>query len=177
LSVPTVAGQSCCSSAAISRSLLSCSRAWCPQNSSSPPDASTARKRAAAPQRSQRSAAVNSGRASVVVMWSSPSVPAPVSRCHFRPRSLGTKSSCSLLPLLQTLPGAQVFPRRCDCRHVMVYPDAAAICLVVVPLCSRHQGICHVGCHVTRDVNHFSSILLSGSPSENMAPGGGYRAV
>lgn len=92
----TVAGQSCCSSAAISRSLLSCSRAWCPQKRSSPPEASTARTWAAAPQRSQRSAAVNAGRASVVVIGVLPPsrhrFPDATSGHDHGGRSLGTKS-------------------------------------------------------------------------------------
>ena len=48
-----------------SRSFASWARAWWPQKRSSPPDGSTARTFAAAPQRSQRSAAVSSGRTSV----------------------------------------------------------------------------------------------------------------
>src|SRR5918998_706635 len=60
-------------SAASSLSFGECSRAWWLQNSNSPPEGSTARTRAAAPHLSQRSEAVNSGRASVLVM-ASPSV-------------------------------------------------------------------------------------------------------
>ena len=54
--------------AASSTNLASCSLAWCWQNSNSAPDGSFARTRAAAPQRSQRSALVNSGLVSVAVM-------------------------------------------------------------------------------------------------------------
>jgi hypothetical protein len=173
LSVPTVACQSCCSSsccssAAISRSLLSCSRAWCWQNRSSPPEASTARTRAAAPQRSHRSAAVNSGRASAVVIGVLPPSRHRNSRCHFRPRSRSEEvRSCSLVPLLQTLGGAQVFPRRCDSRHARVYPDVAAFRTSSVSLCSRHQGICHQKPWSIRDVDHYYGSCCPGSPSAN----------
>ena len=51
-----------CTSMSSSRILSLWARAWCPQKSSSPPEGRTARTFAAAPQRSQRSATVSSGR-------------------------------------------------------------------------------------------------------------------
>ncbi len=56
------------STAASSTSLASCSLAWCWQKSSSAPEGSFARTRAAAPQRSQRSALVSSGLVRVAFM-------------------------------------------------------------------------------------------------------------
>lgn len=54
-----------CMSTDSSFNLASWARAWCPQKRSSPPEGSTARTFAAAPQRSQRSEAVSSGRVRV----------------------------------------------------------------------------------------------------------------
>jgi hypothetical protein len=160
-----VAGQSC-SSAEISRSRVSCSRAWCPQNSSSPPVASTALTRAAAPQRSQRSAAVNSGRASVVVIGV-----LPPSRHRLPGATSGHDHAVASVSLVvfvgSTLAdawGSASVPVPLRWCLLEIYPDAAALRSAVVPLGSRYQGIYPRLPAVQRDASHFGPLPGVGSP-------------
>src|SRR5690606_10975659 len=116
-------------SASSSLSLASYSRPWWPQNNNSPPFGRTARIFAAAPQRSQRSAAVSSGRVSVVGVIGVSLRPGIASRCH---RSAATTVVCvpadrggSLPPLLQTFWLSQVFPSRVGAVSRRISPNVA----------------------------------------------------
>src|SRR5690606_25351853 len=82
-------------------------------NSSSPPDGSTARTLAAAPQRSQRSRAVRAGRVSVDGVMRGSLHPSRHRRCQRVTR-------CALPLLLQTNSVGQVFPASWDVGHAPV---------------------------------------------------------
>ena len=99
-----------------SRILSPWARAWCPQKRSSPPEGRTARTLAAAPQRSQRSAAVNSGRERVPGCTAvSLRLDTGCPRC----RSM-RRTAFAVRPLLQTHGTPVTVPGvRRDTRHVV----------------------------------------------------------
>ena len=99
-----------------SRILSPWARAWCPQKRSSPPEGRTARTLAAAPQRSQRSAAVNSGRERVPGCTA---VSLRLDTGSARYRSM-RRTAFAVRPLLQTHNTPVTVPGvRRDTRHVV----------------------------------------------------------
>jgi hypothetical protein len=125
-------------SAAISLSFDSYSRAWWPQKSSSPPLERMARTCAAAPHRSQRSAAVNSGRVSVgdvIGVSLRPGIGCPMPSIQRRPlRPCGCPSAprCSLASTLADAQRLASVPGCVGCVSRRITPDVVDQ--------SRHSG-------------------------------------
>ncbi len=120
-------------SAAISFNFDECSRAWWLQNSSSPPEGSTARTRAAALHRSQRSEAVNSGRVSVLVMASPSVVP---DLCD---QAGSNRLRYSREPPVDPDIGSHG-PTVADERGPRCVPDVTIVCLELVPHPARSHA-------------------------------------